>query len=296
MGQAHTQGSRTMTLPILLFRGGTHGNFLARCLSVSSGTAPDFDFYHDSDRGETKGAHANRNFAKLVNHTHPHPALEANLTHVWCYIDIKLTDLYLHNWHIHHAAGEFGLNLLHVKDFNDYFQLIENNSQHPLIRQGIKNQVNSFKDSGITGLREMFKLSFRSSNGNIEDQKQHHEQFKIANKFNFEWFYNYKNFKHNLIRLLTDLGKEYCYDIEHHWQDFINRKQEAIQSKLAVERAMECFTSHSDMDISNFCIYQQAYLDHLVEQYLDYEIELWHNGYPQNMLSYKPVQATRDEE
>jgi hypothetical protein len=30
-----------MTLPILLFQPGTHGNFLARCLSVASGKTKD---------------------------------------------------------------------------------------------------------------------------------------------------------------------------------------------------------------------------------------------------------------
>lgn len=283
-----------MTLPILLFTGGTHGHFLARCLSVSSGTAPDFDFYHDNDKGETLGAHANKNFEKLVRHAHPHPVLEANITHVWCYIHLKPTDLYFLNWHVHHAAGEFGLNLLHVKDFDDILPVIENKSWHSLVTAGFDTQVNIFKDNGVPGLREMFKLSFRPFNGNLESQEVHYGQFTIDHKFHFEWFYNYESFKHNLIRLLTDLGKEYCYDIEHRWQDFIDRKQEVIQSKVEVERAMECFRSNLDMDISNFCVYQQGYLDNLVEQYLGYEIEIWENGYPQNMLNYKPVQATRD--
>jgi len=289
MGQAHTQGSRTMTLPIFLFQGGTHGNFLARCLSVSSGTAPDFDFYL-----ENIGAHANKDFAKLVNHIHPHPALEAKITHVWCYIHIKPTDLYFLNWHVHHAGGNLDLNLLHAKDFDDILPIIENKSWHTVVTSGLNTQVNIFKDNGVPGLREMFKLGFRPSNGSIESQKQHYEQFTINHKFQFEWFYDYENFKHNLIRLLTDLGKEYSYDIEHHWKDFINRKQEIIQSKLEVEHAMECFRSNACMDISNFCVYQQGYLDSLVEQYLGYEIEIWEKGYPQNMLNYKPVQATRD--
>lgn len=275
-----------MTLPVLLFQGGTHGNFLSRCLSISSGIEQDFDFY-----GNNAGAHANYDFARLVKHVHPY---RYNARHAWCYIHVNQTDLYFVYWHVLKAGGEFGLDVLDVTSFNDIRSSIENKKCHVIVKDGFENQFNIFKDTGLPGLREMFKLSFKPSNGILLNQQQDYEKFEIANKFYFEWFYNYKNFKHNLIKLLTDLDKEYCYDIEHHWKDFTNRKQKIIQSKLAVERAMECFISKSNMDISNFCVYQQAYLDHLVEQYLDYEIELWHNGYPQNMFDYKPVQATRD--
>ena len=34
-----------MNKPFLLFQGGTHGNFLAKCLSVASGECDNFDFY-----------------------------------------------------------------------------------------------------------------------------------------------------------------------------------------------------------------------------------------------------------
>lgn len=281
-----------MTLPILLYQGGTHGNFLSRCLSVSSGTEQDFDFYLDK-----KGAHANQGFIRLVDHLHPYPFYpypSLDTKDIWCYIHITPMDLYILNWHIMYAAGEFGIDLLNVTDMSDILLFVNSKQTHPVVKDGLKDQVNIFKDSGITGLREMFKLSFRSSNGSLQNQKEYYEKYTVANKFNFEWFYDYENFKHNLIRLLTDLGKEYSYDIEHHWKDFINRKQEVIQSKVEVERAMECFRSNLDMDISNFCVYQQGYLDHLVEQYLGYEIELWQDGYPQNMRNYKPVQATID--
>lgn len=277
-----------MTLPVLLFQGGTHGNFLSRCLSVSSGIEQDFDFY-----GDNFGAHKNTSFARLVDHLHPEQ-LDEDVVDILCYIHVKQSDLYFVYWHVHKAAGEFGLDTLDVTSFNDIRPFIENKKCHGIVKGGFGNQFDIFKDTGLPGLREMFKLSFKTSNGILLNQQQNYEKFKIANKFYFEWFYNYENFKHNLIKLLKILGKEYCYDIEHCWKDFTNRKQKIIQSKLAVERAMECFISKSNMDISNFCVYQQAYLDHLVEQYLDYEIELWHNGYPQNMFDYKPVQATRD--
>ena len=51
-----------MTLPILLFYGGTHANFLSRCLSISSGTIEKFNLWE-----EKYGAHANKNFKKIIN-------------------------------------------------------------------------------------------------------------------------------------------------------------------------------------------------------------------------------------
>ena len=45
--------------PYLLFQGGTHGNFLAKCLSVASGECDNFDFYNG-----LKGAH---NIVKIIN-------------------------------------------------------------------------------------------------------------------------------------------------------------------------------------------------------------------------------------
>jgi len=286
MGQAHTQGSRAMTLPVLLYQPGTHGNFLTRCLSISSGVEQDFDLYLNKI-----GAHANTGFIKLVDHIHP---LDYNGKDAWIYINFRQSDLYLLNWHFYKAASEFGLDLLDVKSFMDFVPFVESNLEHGIVKGGLENQLNIFKDSGQTGLREMFKLWFKENHGMLEVQQQDHKKFTINNEFCFEWFYNYDNFKQNLIQLLKDLGKEYCCDIEHHWQDFINRKQQIIESKIEVERAMECFRSNACMDISKFCIYQQAYLDHLVEQYLGYEIEIWENGYPQNMRNYKPVQATID--
>lgn len=291
MGQAHTERSRTLTLPILLFQGGTHGNFLSRCLSVSSGIEQDFDFFH-----ETIGAHANWYFQRLVDHLHPQQ-LDEDVVDILCYIHVKQSDLYFVNSHVYKSAGDFNLDVLRIKDFDDITSVIESKPWHPVVTEvDLENKVNSFKDSGISGLREMFKLSFRSLNGIIQQQQQDYEKFTIANQFEFEWFYNYDDFKHNLIKLLKILGKEYCYDIEHHWQDFINQKQQIMLSKQEVELAMECFVNNSNMDISNFCFYQQGYLDHLVEQYLGYEIELWHDGYPQNMCDYDPVQATGDNE
>jgi hypothetical protein len=272
-----------MTLPILLFQGGTHGNFLSRCLTVASGVNEDFDFYKNK-----KGAHNNHDeFIKLVDHVHDR---EATTNNVFVYINFKLSDLYILNWHILFAAGEFGLDILTIKNFEELENVINQNSSHPILTGGFTSQVNIFKDNGILGLREMFKKLFSASNGILTIQSEVYAKHTIANIFEFSWFYNQKIFCKQIEKLLIDLGYEYKVDIAHHQQEFIDRKQNIIESKKLVELAFKCYTSNTSMDISNFCIYEQAYLDYLIEQHLGYEIENWQE-YPKNTLDINPVES-----
>ena len=76
----------------------------------------------------------------------------------------------------------------------------------------------------------------------------------------------------------------------HHQQEFLDRKQNIIESNKLVELAFKCYTSNTGMDISNFCPYEQAYLDYLIEQHLGYEIENWQE-YPTNTQDINPVEA-----
>lgn len=270
-----------MTLPTLLFQGGTHGNFLSRCLSVASGVVEDFDFY-----GNKKGAHTKYyKFGKVVDHVH-----ECNDDNVFAYITIKLSDLYILNWHVFFAAGEFGIDVLTIKNFNEIIKVINHKSAHPVIVSGFATQVNIFKDDGIMGLREMFKRSFSASNGLITEQDDIFNKHNMDNIFEFSWFYDQEIFCKQVEKLLVDLGYNYKVDVSHHQQEFIQRKQGILQSKKLVEIAFQCYTSNTSMDISNFCIYEQAYLDFLIEQHLGYEIENWQE-YPTNTQDINPIEA-----
>ena len=270
-----------MTLPILLFQGGTHGNFLSRCLSVASGVVEDFNFYRNN-----KGAHAKSgHFSKVVDHVH-----ECNDENVFAYINIKLSDLYILNWHVFFAAGEFGIDVLTLKNFDEIEKVINHKSAHPVVVEGFATQVNIFKDNGIPGLREMFKRSFSSTNGLLTKQSEVFAKHNIENIFEFSWFYDQKIFCEKVKGLLVNLGHDYKVDISHHQQEFIDRKQNIIESKKLVEHAFNCYTSNTSMDISNFCIYEQAYLDYLIEQHLGYEIENWQE-YPTNTQDINPVEA-----
>jgi len=270
-----------MTLPILLFQGGTHGNFLSRCLTVASGVNEDFDFYENR-----KGAHTRRDeFIKVVDHVH-----ECNDNDVFAYVSIKLSDLYILNWHIFFAAGEFGIDVLTIKNFDEIEKVINHKSAHSVVVGGFASQVNIFKDAGLSGLREMFKRSFSSTSGLLTKQSEIFAKHNIENIFEFYWFYDQNLFCNQVEKLLVNLGYDYKVDILHHQQEFIDRKQDIIESKKLVELAFDCYTTNTNMDISNFCIYEQAYLDYLIEQHLGYEIENWQE-YPTNTQDINPVEA-----
>tara|TARA_B110000285_G_scaffold171154_1_gene191617 strand:+ start:260 stop:1096 length:837 start_codon:yes stop_codon:yes gene_type:complete len=270
-----------MTLPTLLFQGGTHGNFLSRCLTVASSVNEDFDFYKNK-----KGAHNKQGeFIKVVDHIH-----ECNDDNVFAYINIKLSDLYILNWHVFFAAGEFGIDVLTTKNFDKLIKVINHKSAHPVVVGGFATQVNIFKDDGILGLREMFKRSFAASNGLITEQDDIFNKHNMDNIFEFSWFYDQNFFCKQVEKLLVDLGYDYKVDILHHQQEFIDKKLDILQSKKLVEHAFNCYTNNISMDISNFCIYEQAYLDYLIEQHLGYEIENWEE-YPKNTKNIKPTES-----
>ena len=270
-----------MTLPILLFLGGTHGNFLSRCLTVASGVNEDFNFY-----GSKHGAHAkSSHFSKVVDHVH-----ECNDENVFAYINIKLSDLYILNWHVFFAAGEFGIDVLTLKNFDEIEKVINHKSAHPVIVGGFATQVDIFKHDGILGLREMFKRSFYASNGLLTKSSCLVNKHNIDNIFEFSWFYDQEVFCKQVEKLLVDLGYNYKVDISHHQQEFLDRKQNIIESKKLVEHAFECYTSNTSMDISNFCLYEQSYLDYLIEQHLGYEIEI-SQEYPTNTQDLNPIEA-----
>jgi hypothetical protein len=269
-----------MKLPILLFIAGTHGNFLSRCLSVASGKTKDFDFY-----GGLNGAHNQSKFEKIVEHVHEHDS-----TNVFVYVNFNVSDLYILHWHLYFAGAEFGLDLLTVKHFDEIIKVINHKSAHPMVLEGFATQVNIFKDDGILGMREMFKHSFSESNGLLTVQHEMYAKHTIQNIFEFSWFYDQEIFCKQVEKLLVDLGYNYKVDVSHHQQEFIDRKLDILQSKKLVEIAFNCYTTNTSMDISNFCIYEQAYLDYLIEQHLGYEIENWQE-YPTNTQDLNPIEA-----
>ena len=282
--------------PELAFLPGSHGNFLARCLSVASGIVPDFDFYTDH-----KGAHANRKFKSLVEFTH-----EPKQKDIFCLIGYDKDDDFILTWHLYFAAAEFGLDLLTVESFDVVQEFIDKNKERSLgLSAQDKNKdkfnnplmktlfflMDTFKQDGVSGLREMFKKGFSTGGGWSNDwQNNIMKDHNIENIFQFSWFYNKKMFSRQIENLCVKLGYDYKVDVTHHIDEFIDKKQDIIQAHAFVTRAFNFYKDKKDMDISSLSVYEQAYLDHLIESHHNYEIENWIT-YPTNTKDMQPVQA-----
>jgi len=273
-----------MTLPILLFLYGTHGNFLSRCLSVASGVEEDFDFYGSQNIAHNKC----EVFTKVLYHTNPHKLSLNDGNDISVYISVDQSDFYILLWHIMLATHEFEVDILTIKDFDDIEKTLNQKSKSEFLKN---INVDVFKNDGIRGLREFFKNLIKlAEKGFFEQQKDTLNRYNIKNIFKFAWFYDKNCFCEHVEKLLVNIGYDYKVDIAHHQQVFLDRKQNIIESKKLVELAFECYTSNTSMDISNFCLYEQSYLDFLIEQHLGYEIEIWQE-YPTNTQDINPVEA-----
>lgn len=270
-----------MNKPFLLFQGGTHGNFLAKCLSVASGECDNFDFYKG-----LKGAH---NKSKTMDYVvdFGHEPIDDD---IFYYINVNEDDLYILSWHIFYAAGEFGVDFLKVNDFDSLHKTCMDNPEHPIVAEGFGNQVSKWSKQGQSGLREMFKMMFNQGNGIITKQGGYYFACKIQNTFEFSWFYDIDKFTDNLKIILDKLGLSYKVDISKNWEQFITMKNNIIKSKELVEYAFTCYNKDIPVNISNFCVYEQAYLDYLIEKQLGYKMENWQR-YPTNTKDLKPKQA-----
>ena len=277
MGKAHSDRGRFIVQKIL-FTEGSHGNFLARCLSVASGVSKDFDFYKNKI-----GAHSISGFKSIVDYnTH------FDDPNVFCLISFRPEDLYILSWHMYLANAEFGLDLLETNNFAQIRKHLKGKESHCLY-SSLKQQIDIWEPMGVVGLREMFK-KYHTRNYLLSNQFDKIQKHSIHRVFEFSWFYNQEVFITQLKLLLQDLGHKFVLDISHHWNDFIKRKQKIINSKILVEHAFFCYSIGVSFDISKFCIYEQGYLDHLVEQYLGYEIENVQE-YPMNTKDINPTKA-----
>lgn len=269
-------------LPRLMFQAGSHGNFLSRTLSVASGLQEDFDFY-----ASRKGAHNFSQFLHVVDHNHYFKEKD-----IWCNIEIHQDDLYILMWHTFYAGhNSGGLDLLKINSYENLWKFQEQISkvkEHPC--NDVFKQATLFEDNGVSGLREYYKTMHSLDNGLLALHKNRSNEKNISNYFEFKWFYDVDLYIANVKLLLEKLGLEYKVDISNHIKLFLDRKQDIIQSKQLVDYAFTCFIKNIPINISNFCVYQQGYLDYLVERHLGYEIENW-ESYPTNIRDYNPTKA-----
>lgn len=277
-----------MEQKVILFQGGTHGNFLERYLNVSCGHCANFDFFAGAgfrSKDDSPGAHNLDDYKNQVfSSLHPEDLYKEKIKNVFCYIHIKHTDLYKIIWWTYLAAGEFDLNLINNdKNFTDIFlNHIKLKSDHKLVSDNI-----SFEHFQKTsnGLREYFKTSFKKSNGFLSKQESIIKEYNIENYFYFEDFYN-NNFDQ---KLKENLKIDIKTETDHH-QIFVKRKKDIISSEHKVKSAIDAFLKGQYYDLENFCLYEQAYFDHLIEEHYNITLKTFYKHYPTNTSDYKIIE------
>lgn len=265
--------------PIILFQGGTHGHFLQRILSVASGYTSDFDFY----KGKI-GAHSKIGDDYLVEVSHPYLDYCYEPIPVWCFITISKENLYEILWYLTLAGGEYGINLLeHSQD--EYEHMSKAKPDHKITE--LYSMVKNFQ-TDTDGYREMFKVAFYDVNGLVKLSKKTRKEYPAQNIIPVSMFYDQETFIKTVKHLLKTLGKEYKVDVTHHWDAFIAQKRQIIKSKQRVHSAFQHWVDKKSYDTSDFVIYEQAYLDFLIEEHIGKTIEICYpNGYPCNVLEHE---------
>lgn len=271
-----------MNLPLLIFQAGTHGNLLTRCLSIASGAEPFFDPWK-----KTIGAHAS--YTNSINKKcHPSDATKhVSLgTPVWCFITVTSNDRYKLELHSYLSAGELGIDFLQPWTMDSLHQYVKDRedkaASHSLLR------MIPLYSRDTDGLRELCKMLFKSTGENGFDgvQKRTMADWEFENLFKFEWFYDTERFIQEVKVLLDTLGYEYKTDIKPIVQKFKQRKQRVIDTQNQVELALAHYLSGESFDISNFAVFQQAYLDHLLEKHYGIQLQIaYPSGYPTNTNS-----------
>jgi len=278
MGKAYTKGSRPVTLPILLFEPGTHGNLLSRCLSISSGTIQKFDVWENN-----LGAHANFGFTKVIDHFH---AYENDAKNIHTIVIFDQTDLYKIMLHCLYAGGEHNLFLLDDKDIVHRISI----NRHPVV---LGSPLNCFEDN-ISGYRELLKniiKHFHSSYiGKLEEQLDNRN---ISYTINYKDFFEKDNFIAMTKSTLTRLGYQYKTDVSDIHEKFLERMQPFIQSENRVIQAFAAWKNNESFDLGDFFLVEQACLDYYIEQHLGYTIENWQE-YPKNTQDLNPIEAWED--
>lgn len=275
-----------MAQKVILFEAGTHGNFLKRFLNVCACEQEDHNFYN-----QFYGAHdlLGEDLSLKYQCTHPRPDKSDIEENFWLYINVNSADMYILNWHVYYAAGESGIDVLDnspefsknfIKRFYDKgFKLDIENNEWPTTR---KTTLNRFT-ADDNGVREFFKYSIHAKHFLTENNYTLTE-YNIENLFEFSWFYAGEDTFVKQIKQL--LGNEYIQDCSQ-YNSFYEKKQGILRSQQRVQEAFECLLNGRSCDISDFCIYEQAGLDCLIEKHYDINLQTYYEAYPSNISDYQ---------
>ena len=274
-----------MAQKVILFEAGTHGNFLKRFLNVCVGELEDHNFYD-----QFYGAHGLAGDSVSLKYQCEHPRSDKKDINkdFWLYININPADMYILNWHVYYAAGESGIDVLDnspefsknfIKRFYDKSFKLNIESEWPTSRKTTLNQF-SADDNGV---REFFKYSIHAEDTLIENDFTLTE-YNIQNVFEFNWFYAGEDVFVKHVKQL--LGNKYTQDCSQ-YNSYYEKKQGILRSQQRVQAAFECLLNNQNYDIGDFCLYEQAYFDHLIEEHYNIKLKTFYKSYPINTSDYQ---------
>lgn len=265
-------------LPVLIFQGGSHGNFLKRCLDIASGISPPYDIW-----GKNNGAHTDYTDS-IIDAVHPSDRVSDTAAAI---ISVEVNDLYKQVWHTLFAAGEFNCDVLSTHNITELMQDRSKKSNHPLNQGGFARNLNQF-DSNNDGVREYFKLILLgNTSGQMMEQAEYKKIINYEIDFPFSCFYNTDEFITNLKKMLIFLGYEYNYDITNIHHEFLRRKNKIIESEKMVHTAFQAYLQNLSYDMNNFYVYEQALFDCLIEKHFNIKLKTYYNDmYPTNTSEY----------
>jgi len=279
-----------MKIPLTLWQGGTHGNFLLRLIRIAAGDVEDFDIF-DSHRGahaDPRGEFFQGTFWQDTCRHGPNPGEQD----FWVMITLEPEDLYVAQWHTFWAAGEVGFDVVGFRpaeseQLESYLTACVHNPDYKSSRrasaQALLEHVQHF-DPSADGVREMFKCCFRDTNGMIVRDRERRRTLNIQHCVPFDDLYHPNRVREWIRLLVQDLGYKYTVDIRHHAERFVERKKPILASRARVQQAFQAWRQGEPYGIHDFWLYEQAYLEHLIEQHTQTERPIdFPHGYPQSV-------------
>jgi len=261
-------------LPILLFSGGTHGNFIARCLSIASGVQQKYNLW-----GSHQGAHT-ANYIPVVQPLHHY---ETDKTDVFAFICLDEKDLYPAILHLYRAGGDLGLDLLDDKDLRT--RMYAAATSKPDITVGWQNNLQYFEDTD-DALREFLKLTIAHMSQHFLDIQTNVLNFRqISHFINFADLHDYQSFEKCIQKLVEGLGYTVVCNLQDIWQTFYTRNEHVLASQQRVFDAFNSYVEKRQQDVSQLTLFEQAYIDYLREKYTGKPAAVTYiHGYPKSTL------------
>lgn len=281
----------------LVTMGGTHFNFLMKSLSVAIGYQQPFDPYNNSIGAHSDGQ--KKVNGKLINvKIHEYFWKETDElidSDIMIMLDTD-RDLYRFYHHLFWAGEDIGFDFLLLTEENAVSKIEEEKALFMEKESTIGFEValrifqniiewEKYYEKNSNGVRDMIVNQFLSGKEGIKRQRKFIEDNNIPILIRFDDFYQKDKFFNALSMIIEYLGLKWTNDVSSMYDAFIVRKQRIIESLYRVEDVFNKIKERSDGPI-NLNLYEQGYLDYVVKNYFNTDIDIHYKKYPKSVLEY----------